>query len=156
MNIVKTFANAALVISAVLSLSGNAQAQYQQVRPHEKDPASKAVAVINNVALLHSYVNDLEESKKLEEAMEAERKKLRPGETRTFEVVSTGGPILSGGKFVRVQEVKKGQKLSEAGIFVSKPQTIGGGLPLPSNDWTPEQKQEMQQKAQKLKSGSSS
>lgn len=135
--------NFLLVSVTVISTNANAQ--------KIEDLPGKISDVIDNVMHLRSYLDDRAENRKMTKAVDAERAKVPSGEVRQFEVVSTGGPLMAGGKFVRVQEVKPGPKFSEPGTYISTPFPVGGGLPLPGNVLTPAQKKEMQKKIEILK-----
>lgn len=145
MSIYKLFSKATLIGCVGLALNTGATAQSVEIPP---DKPGKIGEIIDNLMHLRSYLNDRAENRKATKAIDAERAKISPGETRTFEVVTTGGPLMAGGKFVRVQEAKAGPKLSEPGLYVSAPFSVGGGLPIPGNELTPAQRKEMQERAE--------
>lgn len=107
--------------------------------------AEKGTSILEHLDHLHSYIRDRIETIKAEKAINNERSKMQPGETKKVEVVTTGGPLMAGGTFVRVQEVKEGPKIAAEGEKYSQPITIGGGLP--AKEFTPEEKKEMRRKA---------
>lgn len=106
-------------------------------------------AIIQQIASFRSYSHDSRETKKARDAVEQEKKKLSTGESRQLEIVSKGGPLMAGGTFVRVQEVKPGAKLDESGIFYSSPFPIEASLP--AKEFTPEEKKEMKKRAEEAK-----
>ena len=115
------------------------------------DGPNRVRTVTEHMKQIQSYVKELVENRKVTKAVDAERAKIPPGETRTFEVVMKEKPLPQGGEFIRVQEVKPGPKIHGPGEIVGTPFTVGGGLPLPGNELTPAQKKEMAERVEALK-----
>jgi hypothetical protein len=134
--------------SAIFALASSNLIAQESAKPSKGTPG-KISDVVENVKALQDYIHDAIEAKRANKAVDAERAKLKELEVKKLEVVTTGGPLMAGGKFVRVQEVKPGAKVSVEGEYYTKPFDVGGGLPeLPMNALTPAQKKEMKERAE--------
>ena len=130
-----------LSMAAFSQPSANAQVEPTRV--------GKASQLFEQLQAWGEQLHEVRENRKLEKARDAARATVPKNETRQFEVVTKGGTIPEGGKFVRIQPHVEGNTLKTTGEVVSQPFGIGGGLELPGSALTPAQKKEMTEKAQR-------
>jgi hypothetical protein len=131
-----------------VSLCATAVAQTIEI-PEGKPGQANGVA--ENVTELLSTVTASKETQKVSAAAEKERQKIPTGQVKTYEVISKGGSILNGGEFIRIQEVSQGPQLHEPDIYRSAPFKLGGNIPVPGNELTSTQRDELQARAEKAK-----
>jgi hypothetical protein len=146
-NFLKLCNSTLLIQLAFFSLVTTASAQTVEIPETRAEQISE---VFDNLVLLQSYVKDVVEVRKVREAVDHESAGISAGDVRYFELVTSGGPLMDGGKFVRVQEVSDKPRISETGLYISAPFAVGGRLPLPSSELTPVQKQEMKERAEQV------
>jgi hypothetical protein len=97
--------------------------------------------ILEHIGAVGALLHDARQNSEATKALDEERKKLAPGETKQIEIVTRGGPLMQGGNFVRFQDAQPGQKSLDPSEVVGPTFTLYGFLP--SRPFTPQQKEEM-------------
>lgn len=140
-----------LIAITILVLSNIVFAQKSANAQVEPERAGKVNQLFEQIQTWGDQIREVRENRKLERARDAVRATVPKNETRQFEVVTKGGTIPEGGKFVRIQPHVAGANWRGEGEVVSPSFDIGGGLELPGNELTKAEKKEMEQKAEQFK-----